>query len=183
MKNKPRTNRLSRRDFAAIVANAAMAAPALCVEQSAPPAPGGNSPSPQARPAPGNFQRPIAPDTPAFEEPLMVTRKDIQCRAEPFQMTQVRLLPGSVYYNAQEWNRGYMARLAADRLLYTFRANAGLPTSSAKPLGGWEQPDNGQRSSELRGHFLGHYLSASAQLAVNGDKEAKAKGDYMVAEL
>ena len=34
-------------------------------------------------------------------------------------MTQVRLLPGSVYHDAQEWNRGYMARLAADRLLYT----------------------------------------------------------------
>ena len=107
----------------------------------------------------------------------MVTRKDIQCRAEPFQMTQVRLLPGSVYYNAQEWNRGYMSRLAADRLLYTFRANAGLPAGSAKPLGGWEQPDNGQRSSELRGHFCGHFLSASAQLAANGDKEAKAKAD------
>jgi DUF1680 family protein len=41
----------------------------------------------------------------------------------------------------------------------------------------------GQRSSELRGHFCGHYLSASAQLAANGDSEAKAKADYMVAEL
>ena len=52
-----------------------------------------------------------------------------------------------------------------------------------QPLGGWEQPENGQRSSELRGHFTGHFLSASAQLAATGDKEAKAKGDYMVAEL
>ena len=54
---------------------------------------------------------------------------------------------------------------------------------SAKPLGGWEQPENGQRSSELRGHFVGHFLSASAQLAANGDQGAKAKGDYMVAEM
>jgi len=46
---------------------------------------------------------------------------------------------------------------------------------------GWEQPENGQRSSELRGHFSGHILSASAQLAAMGDKEAKAKGDSMVA--
>src|SRR5437016_7099547 len=76
-----------------------------------------------------------------------------------------------------------MSRLEADRLLYTFRANAGLPVGSAKPLGGWEQPENGQRSSELRGHFGGHFLSASAQLAAMGDKEAKAKGDYMVAEM
>jgi len=98
-------------------------------------------------------------------------------------MTEVRLLPNSVYHDAQEWNRAYMARLAADRMLYTFRVNAGLPTGSAKPLGGWEQPENGQRSSELRGHFLGHFLSASAQLAANGDNEATAKADYMVAEL
>jgi DUF1680 family protein len=98
-------------------------------------------------------------------------------------MGQVRLLPGSVYHDAQEWNRGYMSRLAADRLLYTFRANAGLPLADAKPLGGWEQPENGQRSSELRGHFPGHFLTASAQLAANGDREAKAKGDYLVAEL
>jgi DUF1680 family protein len=98
-------------------------------------------------------------------------------------MSQVRLLPNNVYFDSQEWNRGYMARLPADRLLYTFRANAGLPVGLAKPLGGWEQPENGQRSSELRGHFGGHFLSASAQLAAMGDKEAKAKGDYMVAEM
>src|SRR6266567_6109748 len=85
--------------------------------------------------------------------------------------------------DSQEWNRSYMSRLPADRLLYTFRANAGLPVGDAKPLGGWEQPENGQRSSELRGHFVGHFLSASAQLAAMGDKEAKAKGDYMVAEM
>ena len=69
-----------------------------------------------------------------------------------------------------------MQRLDPDRLLYTFRANAGLPTGDAKPLGGWEQPENGTRASELRGHFTGHFLSASALLyASTGDKEAKAK--------
>src|SRR4029079_11543395 len=70
------------------------------------------------------------------------------------------------------------------RLLYTFRVNAGLPVGSARPLGGWEQPENGRRSSELRGHFGGHFLSASALLfASTGDTKAKSKGDYMVAEL
>jgi uncharacterized protein len=163
---------LSRRTFGAALAGAA---PALLAQQPQP-AQGGP-------PAPGNFRRPMAPDTPAFEGRLEFARKDVAARAEPFPMSQVTLLPGSVYHNAHEWNRGYMARLEADRLLYTFRANAGLPTGSAKPLGGWEQPENGQRSSELRGHFPGHFLSASAQLAAGGDKEAKAKGDYMVAEL
>jgi DUF1680 family protein len=77
-----------------------------------------------------------------------------------------------------------MARLEANRLLYNFRANAGLPNGNAKPLGGWEQPANQDRSSELRGHFTGHFLSASAQLfAATGDRDAKAKADEMVAEL
>jgi DUF1680 family protein len=127
--------------------------------------------------------RPLVPDTPAFEGPLEFAWKRIPPRAEPFPMRQVRLLPNSDYHDAHEWNRGYMSRLEADRLLYTFRANAGLPTGAAKPLGGWEQPENGQRSSELRGHFVGHFLTATAQLAASGDKEAQARGDYMVGEL
>ena len=98
-------------------------------------------------------------------------------------MTQVRLLPGP-FHDAQEWNRGFMSRLDADRLTYNFRANAGLPGVPAKPFGGWEQPANGERASELRGHFTGHFLSASAQLyASTGDRDAKAKADEIVAEL
>ncbi len=181
MSTRNRSKPISRRNFAALLAASSAAVPALA-GQSNPPQNGETNPPPP-RPAPGNFRRPLVPDTPPFEATLEFTRKDVAPRAEPFPMTQVRLLPNSIYYDAQEWNRGYMARLAADRLLYTFRANAGLPVGPAKPLGGWEQPENGQRSSELRGHFSGHFLSASAQLAASGDKEAKAKADYMVAEL
>lgn len=166
---------LSRRRFGAILSTAA-AVPALVAQQNAQQLPG-------TPPAPGNFRRTLGPDTPPFDAKIEFARKDVAGSAEAFPMGQVRLLPGSIYHEAQEWNRGYMSRLAADRLLYTFRANAGLPVGSAKPLGGWEQPENGQRSSELRGHFPGHFLTASAQLAANGDKEAGAKGDYLVAEL
>ncbi len=121
---------------------------------------------------------------PPFDTNLEFALRPIAARTVPFPMTQVRLLPNSVFHDAQEWNRGYMARLDADRLLYTFRANAGLPVGAARPLGGWEQPDNGQRSSELRGHFIGHFLSASALLSAStGDSAAKSKADYMVAEL
>ena len=92
-------------------------------------------------------------------------------------MAQVRLLPG-IFKDAEEWNRGYLERLSADRLIHNFRVNAGL-ASSAEPLGGWEEP-----KGELRGHFTGHYLSAAALLhASTGNREIKAKGDYMVAEL
>ena len=44
------------------------------------------------------------------------------------------------------------------QLLWTFRRNANLPTPG-EPLGGWEAPD-----CEVRGQFLGHYLSAVAML-------------------
>jgi DUF1680 family protein len=129
-------------------------------------------------------QRRLVPEAPRFETNLEFALKPIATRAVPFPMTQVRLLPNSLYHDAQEWNRGYMARRDADRMLYTFRANAGLPVGAAKPLGGWEQPDNGQRSSELRGHFTGHFLSASAlTYASTGENAAKSKADYMVAEV
>jgi len=166
----------SRRSFGALVAGAAASIPAIAAQQQA-------ASQTTAPPAPGNFRRPLAPDVPPFAGKLEFTRKDVPLQAEPFPMNQVRLLPNSVYHDAMEWNRGYMNRLEPGRLLYTFRANAGLAPGTAKPLGGWEQPENGQRSSELRGHFVGHYLSATAQLAANGDRGAKAKGDLLVAEL
>jgi DUF1680 family protein len=92
-------------------------------------------------------------------------------------MSQVRLLAGPCK-QAADYNRAYMMRIAPERLLHTFRLNAGLP-SSAQPLGGWEAP-----RGELRGHVLGHYLSACAlQSASAGDREMKARGDEIVAEL
>jgi DUF1680 family protein len=98
-------------------------------------------------------------------------------------MAQVRLLPG-IYRDAQEWNRGYLHRLDAGRLLYNFRQNAGLPVGAAQPLGGWEAPADGAHGTELRGHFTGHFLSASALLfASTGDTDAKEKAGEMVAEL
>jgi DUF1680 family protein len=162
--------RFGRRAFVA-----ALAAGSAAAQQTTQPVAG--------PPAPGNFRRPIAPDTPAFAGPIEFARKNVTLKAEPFPMSQVRLQPNTVYSDAHAWNRAYMERLPADRLLYTFRANAGLPTGSAKPLGGWEQPENGQRSSELRGHFIGHFLTATAQLAATGDRDAKTKGDLMVDEL
>jgi DUF1680 family protein len=98
-------------------------------------------------------------------------------------MTQVKLFPG-LFADAAEWNRGYIGRLPAGRLLYNFRDNAGLPSGSAQPFGGWEAKADGKHATELRGHFTGHFLSASAQLfASAGDQQAKAKADEIVAEL
>jgi DUF1680 family protein len=176
MSDSKQTASLPRRTFAATLACASAGA---LVAQQVPQAPA----EPQARPAPGNFQRPMVPDTPPFDGPLEFTRQNVPPKVEAFTLSQVRLLPGSVFHDSKEWNRGYMSRLSADRLLYNFRANAGLPLSGAKPLGGWEQPENGQRSSELRGHFPGHFLTACAQLAASGDKDALAKSGLLVEDL
>jgi hypothetical protein len=145
--------KLTRRSFAAV-----LAAPALLAQEAAP------------------RHGTVAENSP-FDGALSFSRQDAAPKVEPFPMTQVRVL-GGPYHDGQEWNRGYMNRLAADRLIHNFRLNAGLP-SSAEPLGGWEEP-----KGELRGHFTGHYLSACALMyASTGDKDIKAKGDYMVAEL
>lgn len=97
--------------------------------------------------------------------------------ARPFRPGEVRLLDGP-FREAMLRNQKYLRSLDPDRLLHTFRLNAGLP-SEARPLGGWEAP-----SCELRGHSLGHYLSACALLwAHEGDGELKSRGDYVVSEL
>src|SRR3984885_7264576 len=101
---------------------------------------------------------------PAQDPVLDTTQKDgktgsgerVPWRVRLFPMKQVRLGEGPCKV-AMEADRQYLRSLPPDRLLHTFRINAGIP-SSAQPLGGWEAPD-----CELRGHYAGgHYLSASA---------------------
>ncbi|XP_051118639.1 uncharacterized protein LOC127242930 [Andrographis paniculata] len=70
----------------------------------------------------------------------------------------VRLSPNSIHGVAQQTNLDYLLLLDVDRLVWSFRKTAGLETPG-EPYGGWEAPD-----VELRGHFVGHYLSASAQM-------------------
>src|SRR5664279_2924411 len=168
---------LNRRGFAAVLAASGVAAPALLAQQSTPANPAAAPPQASTR------RSGPRPEVPPFQAPIEFTRKDVPARVHPFPMTQVKLLPG-LFADAAEWNRGYIGRLPAGRLLYNFRANAGLPPGSAQPFGGWEAKADGKHASELRGHFTGHFLSASAQLyASTGDKEAKTKADYIVAEL
>ncbi|MGO8745324.1 MAG: beta-L-arabinofuranosidase domain-containing protein [Thermoguttaceae bacterium] len=101
----------------------------------------------------------------------------IPLAARPFPLSQVQLLDGP-FKHARELDRQYLLSLDPDRLLHNFRVAAGLP-SSAKPLGGWEEP-----KSEVRGHFVGHYLSACALIVqATGDARLKAKADYVVAEM
>ena len=93
-------------------------------------------------------------------------------RAQPFDLRDVRLLDGP-FKEAMETDRAYLLRLDPDRLLHNFRVTAGLP-SSAEPYGGWESPHG-----ELRGHSLGHYLSAcSLMYADTNDRQLKRKKKF-----
>ena len=78
-------------------------------------------------------------------------------------------------------NRKYLMELDSDKLLLHHRFEAGLPVSQGLSSlhGGWENP-----LCQLRGHFLGHWLSAAAmEVAVTNDAELKAKADAIVHEL
>jgi DUF1680 family protein len=98
-------------------------------------------------------------------------------KLQPFTMSQVRLLDGRLK-RAQETNLRYLLSLEPDRLLHTFRVNAGLD-APGEPLGGWEGP-----KIEVRGHFIGHYLSACALMyASTGDERLLQRGNLMVAEI
>lgn len=113
----------------------------------------------------------------AKENPKMKVPEKVPIQARPFDLRDVRLLDGP-FREAMLRDQKYLLSLDADRLLHNFRVNAGLP-SSAQPLGGWEAPN-----VELRGHSLGHYLSACALMyRSTGDERLKAKADAIVAEL
>jgi DUF1680 family protein len=98
-------------------------------------------------------------------------------KVQAFPIESVRLLDGP-FKHAMELDQKYLLELDTDRLLHNFRVNADLP-SHAQPLGGWEEP-----KCELRGHFVGHYLSACALMyASSGDPRFKEKGEAVLAGL
>ena len=93
----------------------------------------------------------------------------------------VKLLPG-MFQQRQQINRAYMLSLATENLLQNHYLEAGLwsPRQRSPHIHmGWEAP-----TCQLRGHFLGHWLSAAAYLSANNaDAEVKGKADYIVSEL
>ncbi len=93
----------------------------------------------------------------------------------------VELLPGQLHKKTNR-NRKYLMSLDTENLLLNFYIEAGLWSNSQLPEnihGGWESP-----TCQLRGHFLGHWLSAAARIyAATGDTEVKGKADRIVSEL
>ncbi|CAL1391150.1 unnamed protein product [Linum trigynum] len=90
----------------------------------------------------------------------------------------VRLDPGSLYGRSQQTNLEYLLMLDVDNLVWSFRKNAGFATPGT-PYGGWEAAD-----VELRGHFVGHYLSAAAMMYASTHNETlKEKMSEVVSAL
>lgn len=103
-----------------------------------------------------------------------VVDQKIAFKAKQFDMKDVKVLGGE-FKRAMDENYNYLLGMDVNRLLHNFRVNAGLP-STAKPLGGWEEPN-----VELRGHFTGHFLTACALMySSTGDKKFIAKIDSLV---
>lgn len=108
----------------------------------------------------------------------MSTRQNI---FRTFSLDAVKLLP-SIFYQRFELNRKYLMSLGNENLLRNYYLEAGLWSASCKPEDchwGWESP-----TCQLRGHFLGHWLSAAARIySATRDFEVKAKADRVVSEL
>lgn len=79
-------------------------------------------------------------------------------------------------------NRDYLMELKSNNLLINYRIEAGRFTDRGIPADahtGWESP-----VCQLRGHFLGHWLSAAAiHYYTSGDMELKVKADLIIDEL
>lgn len=85
----------------------------------------------------------------------------------------------TAYYENRERTLEYLRVLSADTMLYSFRSTFGVDTKGARHPGGWDEP-----RGLLRGHSLGHFLSALA-LAYSStqDEYFKEKIAYIVSEL
>ncbi len=105
----------------------------------------------------------------------------MEMKLQKLPLGVTKLQPGLLKERAA-LNRKYVMSLSNENLLQNYYQEAGLWGPALKPEHihwGWESP-----TCQLRGHFLGHWLSAAAQLyAATGDMEAKAKADKIVSEL
>lgn len=71
----------------------------------------------------------------------------------------------------------YITEFDMNRLMHNFRVNAGM-LSDAIPLGGWEAPECG-----LRGHFVGHFLSACSKFAFADNDRFLREKAYEIVEI
>ena len=109
---------------------------------------------------------------------------------QPIKPGAVQLSSG-LFKQRFELNLNYLMSLKPEHLLQNHYLEAGLwsahfratqfgePGAGDERHWGWESP-----TSQVRGHFLGHWLSAMASVyASTGDAEVKSRADKVVSEL
>jgi uncharacterized protein len=104
-----------------------------------------------------------------------------------FPRRSVKLLPG-ILKERFDVNRYYLMSLESDALVFNHKKEAVLAQTGLSIMpapgerskhGGWEDP-----GCQVRGQFLGHWLSAAARIwASTGDKQIKEKADFIIDEL
>jgi len=110
----------------------------------------------------------------------MKVETETPLKAYAFDLKDIRLLD-SPFKENQQRNEQWLRSISENHLLLGFRVTAGISAriSGGEPFGGWEA-----LQVELRGHTMGHVLSALAlTYASTGDDFFKQKGDRLVAEL
>ena len=91
-------------------------------------------------------------------------------------MEKIRLTKGSLFEVSQQVGMQYLLELNVERLLAPIYEGSGLVPPKPS-YGGWE-------SMEIKGHSVGHYLSALASMYhETGELQLKQRLDYIVATL
>lgn len=98
-----------------------------------------------------------------------------------------KLMPG-IFKQRYDLNKEYLMSLKSEALLQNFYLEAGIMLPGYQVLNnpdtedihwGWESP-----TCQLRGHFLGHWLSAASMIYYEEkDASVKAKLDHIIEEL
>ena len=114
----------------------------------------------------------------------------MSARFQALAPAEVSLGPGVFQYRA-ELNRRYLLSLTLDNLLQNHYLEAGLggysrlrnsshgdADSGDHRHWGWESP-----TCQVRGQFLGHWMSAAARLGAGGDAELRLRLEQVVREL
>ena len=106
---------------------------------------------------------------------------------KPLSKSDVKVT-GGVFRDRMNVDKRYLLELDSQCLLQNFYIEAGIimpglqmvpDAAKANLHWGWEAP-----VCQLRGHFLGHWLSAAAAfVATDGDNDLKVKLDFIVSEL
>lgn len=121
---------------------------------------------------------------PGASDALQTITNTASVRAEAFPLSRVRLLP-SRWRDNLERDSAWMMSLPVQSLVHSFQTTAGVWAGkeggymTVEKLGGWESLD-----CELRGHAIGHLLSAYALMyAATGEACFRTKGDSIIVAM